>query len=78
MSTLLEKAKRAAPGVRRRGTVTQEQLDLALAYVKDEIDTRQFCSALNLAKFPSNAHQKCFQILRDAILVGWLDKTGKR
>lgn len=68
--TLLDKAKRVAPGRRERNPQSDEILEVALAYLAGAITGRQMCAVMG--KHPSQAYNVASQIIFSAIRAGRL------
>ena len=68
--TLLDKAKRVTAGKRARPHMSDEILEVLLAYLAGTITGRQMCAVLD--KHPSQAYNVASQIIFRAIRTGRL------
>ena len=68
--TLLDKAKTISPRKREHSYLTEEILDVALAYLAGGITGRQLCAVLD--KRPNEAYNVASQIIFTALRTGRL------
>jgi hypothetical protein len=66
--TLLEKALAFSPQRKYRQTITEQHIELMIAFAHGTVSIKQF--AMALGKIPANATQNAWSILRSALQDG--------
>lgn len=77
MKTLLEKAKEAKTPA-RRVVISKELIDLAIAWMKDEVTTGAVCSVLGKKNGSGNTMYRICLALRQAYANGSINIQGKK
>jgi hypothetical protein len=70
--TLLEKAKSIVSKKTRRNDISDEQIELALAWLKEDITSTQFTLAMGAKKASMNNLYRVALILREAYYKGFI------
>lgn len=75
--SLVDKAKNTEPRTLFKDDITPEHVDLAVAWTKNEINSKQFTSALGSEANSGNYAYKAAIFIRQGVLKGWISIIKK-